>query len=440
MTTPTPGAPVLLKRHILAAAMGNALEFYDFLTYAFVSVQIGHAFYPQAGGYGGLMLSLATFMAGFLTRPLGAYVLGNLSDRRGRRLAMTISYTLMGGSILIMALIPPYSMIGLAAPVLAVASRMLQGFSLGGEVGSNSAFLVEAAPPRDRGLVVSWQGASQYIAGTVGSLVGLFLTRLLPSDIFDAYGWRIAFLLGAVTLPFGIWLRRGVPETLHAPEPGSAGLEAAPPEARLGTALRNSRMLVLGLVYLATSSIGTYALIYFATYAQTTLHMRVASGLASEVGIDAVSVVVILLGGWLSDRIGRRPVMIWSNLAFLLLIWPAFAWIGATRSESVLILAPMALAMAANLGAGAFFALLAESLPKPIRGAGFALTYAIGVAIAGGSTQLILTWLIHLTGDSLAPAWYLIGATAIAQVALMLMKESAPARLDRLASLQAVAA
>lgn len=408
--------------------MGNALEFYDFLTYAFFSIQIGHAFFPGSGAYGGLMLSLAVFMAGFVTRPVGALVLGAMADRRGRRPAMMLSYTLMGASILAMALIPPFSVIGVAAPILAVVSRMAQGFSLGGEVGSNSAFLVEAASPARRGLIVSWQGASQYIAGTAGSLAGFALTALMPSDLFDAYGWRIAFLLGAATLPFGLWLRRGLPETLHAPDTlhGRAAAEPAPP-SRLRLAARHWRLFALGLVYLAASSIGTYVLIYFATYAQNTLHMRVASGLASEVVIDAVSACVLLLGGWLSDRVGRRPVMIWGNLGFLILIWPAFAWVSGARSTFALIAAPAILAFFANIGGGAFYALLGESIPKAIRGAGFAVTYAVAVAIAGGSTQLMVTWLLHLTGDPLAPAWYLIGATAAAQVAILMMKESAPA-------------
>jgi MFS family permease len=316
---------------------------------------------------------------------------------------------------------------------------MAQGFSLGGEVGSNSAFLVEAASPGRRGLIVSWQGASQYIAGTAGSLAGVILTALLPPALFDAWGWRIAFLLGAATLPFGIWLRHGLPETLHAPERGVMAA-AAPGEPRARLAARHWRLMTLGVVYFATSSIGTYVLTYIATYAQNTLHMKPASGLASEVVIDAVSVVVILFGGWLSDKIGRRPVVLWTNFAFLLCIWPAFAWVSGVRTDLALIVAPTILAFFSNMGAAAYYAQLGESLPKAIRGAGFAVVYSVGVAIAGGSTQLVVTWLIHLTGDPLAPAWYLMGATAIAQVALYLTKESAPVRMGALVPAPAAAA
>jgi MFS family permease len=421
--------PRLLRRHVLAAVMGNALEFYDFLTYAFFAIQIGHAFFPAQSAYGGLMLSLATFGAGFLTRPIGALVLGGMSDKIGRRPAMVLSYGLMGGSIVCLAIIPPYAQIGLAAPVLAVCCRLAQGFSLGGEVGCNTAFLIEAASTRNRGLIVSWQGASQYIAATAGSFTGLALTHLLPPPLFETLGWRIAFLLGAATLPFGIWLRRGLPETLHQPETTTIAGPAG--GSRLGTAARHWRLLTLSLVALAMGSIGTYIFSYIATFAQDTLKMGAGSGLAAEVGGYALSIGSILLGGRASDRFGRWPVNVWSNLLFLVLIVPVFEWIVATRSPAVLMFGVGLLTVAANFSGGSLYAALAEGLPKTIRGGGFAMVYAVAVAVAGGTTQLIVTWLIHLTGDPLAPAWYLVSATAVGQIAFMLIPESAPRRLGR---------
>jgi MHS family citrate/tricarballylate:H+ symporter-like MFS transporter len=428
-STVVPDPPRLLKRHVLAAVMGNALEFYDFLTYAFFAIQIGHSLFPVQGAYGSLMLSLATFGSGFVTRPLGALVIGGMSDRLGRRPAMVLSYCLMGASIVGLAIVPSYATIGLAAPILAVACRMLQGFSLGGEVGCNTAFLVEAAAARDRGLMVSWQGASQYIAATAGSFVGLVLTRLLSPDLFDAWGWRIAFLLGAATLPFGVWLRRGLPETLHQSE--SWAPQAPADEPRLATAARHWRLLSLCLIALAAGSIGTYIFSYIATFAQDTLHMSAGSGLAAEVGGYALSIGSMLLGGWLSDRIGRWPVNVWSNLAFLVLIVPVFEWIVVTRSPVALMAGVAILTVFANFNGGSLYAALSESLPKTIRGGAFALVYAIGVALAGGTTQLVVTWLIHVTGDPLAPAWYLVAATALGQAAFMLIPESAPVRLAR---------
>ncbi|MGH7022919.1 MAG: MFS transporter [Caulobacteraceae bacterium] len=415
----------LKRRHVAAATLGNALEFYDFLTYSFFSIQIGHAFFPTHNAYASLMLSLAMFGAGFLARPVGAVVLGGYSDRVGRRPAMILSFAMIGGSIVGMALIPTYATIGLAAPILAIVARLIQGFSLGGEVGSNTAFLLEAAPIRRRALVVSWQGASQSIALTAGALVGLALTRILPAAALDAYGWRIAFLLGAVTLPFGLWLRTSLPETLHAPETHAPAAAAT----RSRAALKYWRIITLGLVVLACGTIASYIFVYITTYAQNTLHMPVGDAFAVGVVGNLLAVFSILGGGWLADKIGRRPVLIWGNLAFLLLIYPVFYWIGATRSQAVLIGGVALLNVVANFSQGAFYAALSESLPKQIRGGGFATVYSVSIAAFGGTTQLVVTWLLHVTGDPLAPAWYLIGATAIGQVALMLMRESSPARL-----------
>jgi MFS family permease len=414
----------LKRRHVAAATLGNALEFYDFLTYSFFSIQIGHAFFPSHNAYVSLMLSLAMFGAGFLTRPIGALVLGGYSDKVGRRPAMILSFALIGSSIVGMALIPTYRTIGLAAPILAIAARMIQGFSLGGEVGSNTAFLLEAAPVRKRALMVSWQGASQNLALTAGALVGLALTRILPPAALDAYGWRIAFLLGAITLPFGLWLRASLPETLHAPEIFAPAAEAT----RSGAARKHWRIIVLGLVILACGTIASYIFVYITTYAQDTLHMRVGDTFAVGVVGNILGILAVLGGGWLSDRIGRRPVCIWANLAFLLLIYPVFSWISVTRSQAALIGGMAVLNVVAAIPSGAFYTALCECLPKQIRGGGFATVYSVSIATFGGTTQLVVTWLLHITGNPLAPAWYLIGATVICQVAFMLMPESAPAR------------
>jgi MHS family citrate/tricarballylate:H+ symporter-like MFS transporter len=418
------------RRHIVAVTIGNALEFYDFVTYAFFSIQIGHAFFPSRSAYGSLMLSLATFGAGFVTRPIGAFVIGNYADRAGRRPAMMLCFVLMGCAIVGMAVIPTYATIGIAAPILAVLARMMQGFSLGGEIGSNTAYLTEAAAPRNRGMVVSWQGASQNVAVTAGGLVGVALTSWMPAASLDAYGWRIAFLLGAITVPFGLWLRSSLPETLHtaAAVPAAAVGQV---DSRIALARRHWRVFACGLGYMASATIGTYIFTYIVTYAQATMHLSARVGFIAESGGNLLGIPVTVFAGWLSDRYGRRPVNIWGNLLFLLLIYPTFAWIAASHSEFAFITGMIYLNAILGIATGSFYANLAESLPKSIRGTGFGMTYSLAIAAFGGTTQLVVTWLIHVTGNPIAPAWYLTGAVAIGQIALMLMPESAPIKLAR---------
>jgi MHS family citrate/tricarballylate:H+ symporter-like MFS transporter len=298
------GVPALRWSHIAAVTVGNALEFYDFLIYAFFSIQIGHAFFPVQNAYGSLMLSLATFGAGFLTRPLGAFVIGNYSDRAGRKPAMMLCFVLIGFAIVCTALIPSYARIGIAAPILAIAARMIQGFSLGGEVGSNTAYLLEAAPVSKRGLIVSWQNASQYVALIAGGLVGVVLTAVLPPAALDTYGWRIAFLLGAVTVPFGFWLRTNLPEAL--PVRQAAEISVAQ-QSRSRQAYLHRRLFALSVVVLGSCTIATYIGSYMVTYTQATLHLPARAGfIASTSGYLLSLPPFCLAAGYRTGMVGAQ--------------------------------------------------------------------------------------------------------------------------------------
>jgi len=409
---------------IAAVTVGNALEFYDFLTYSFFAIQIGHAFFPSESAYGSLMLSLATFAAGFVTRPLGGIVIGSISDRAGRKAGMMLSFTLMGGAVAAMALIPPYARIGITAPVLVVLTRMVMGFALGGEVGPTTAYLLESAPVENRGLMAAWQGASQMIAAIAGGLVGFVLSRTLRPEALDSYGWRIAFLLGAVTVPFGLWIRSRLPETLEVLEEAAAFVSKAP--TRLGAALDCRRIMVLGLLVMASNTISTYGRIYMTTFAQATLHMAMGPAFAVAAFGNLVAFAGYLLGGALSDRIGRRPVMIWPGLAVILIIYPVFIWMVGSRSTLALLAGTGLLSLPLGMMAGAFYAAFAESLPKSIRGGAFGTLYAVSIAAFGGTCQLVMTWLIHITGNPMAVAWYLLAAAGVGLVAVLMFPESAP--------------
>jgi MHS family citrate/tricarballylate:H+ symporter-like MFS transporter len=415
------------RRHIAAATIGNALEFYDFLIYTFFSIQIGHAFFPAQSAYGSLMLSLATFGAGFVTRPIGAVVIGRYADRAGRRPAMMLCFVLIGVAIVGMAVIPTYASIGIAAPILAVIARMVQGFSLGGEIGSTTAYLMESAPANRRGFNVSWQGASQNMALIAGASVGVLLTTLLPPDALDAYGWRIAFLFGAFTVPFGFWMRRNLPETMEKPSAAARPAPHAP--SGLGLARAHWRVIVLGFTVLASGTITVYIFNYMVTYAQATLHMSARVGFVAATLGYLLGIPCTLLGGALSDRHGRWPINVWGNFVFILLIYPAFAWATATGSELAFVLAMTLLSAVAKFSVGSVYAALVESLPTAIRCSGFGTVYSLSIAIFGGTTQLVVTWLIHVTGSPMAPAWYMIAAAVTGQIAVMLLTESAPVRL-----------
>ncbi|MDB5448561.1 MAG: transporter [Phenylobacterium sp.] len=423
------GAP-LAARHVLAATIGNALEFYDFLTYAFFAIQIGHTFFPAHSEFGSLMLSLATFGAGFLTRPIGGFVIGAYADRVGRRAAMMLSLSLMGLSILALALIPSYRAIGVAAPILVLLARLVQGFSLGGEVGPNTAYLLEGAAPHRRGLVVSFQGVSQAVAAVTGAAVGLLLSAVLSHAALEAYGWRIAFLLGSAALPFGLMLRRTMPETLQREDPQAPAASSGATPARLARA--NARIMVLGLMVLAGGTIGTYVINYMTTFAQSTLHLGPGVAFLATLVPNVAMGVGVLAGGWLSDRLGRRALMIWPAVVHALLILPVFSWIVSTRSAAALLGGGVMLSLAGSLSMGGFYPAMTESLPRAIRGRSFATIYAVSIAIFGGTTQLVVTWLIHATGSPMAPAVYWLAAALVALAAKALILESAPARLPPL--------
>jgi MFS family permease len=410
--------PAQQRRAIIAATVGNGLEFYDFITFAFFAIQIGQTFFPSESEFLSLMASLATFGAGFATRPLGAYFLGRYADRHGRKPGMLISMGLMGTGILLLALTPGYHTIGIAAPVIAVIARLIQGFALGGEVGSATAYLLESADTNRRGEAVSWQGGSQQVAATLGAGVGFLLSVNMSETELTVYGWRIALLLGATIVPFALWIRHSLPETLHKElEPDDIG------DAKVGAYLR---VIVLGFLMIASGTIGTYFLNYMATYGQNTLHFSDEVSLFAEFGLNFAAFVMIVWGGWACDRWGRRKVMVIPQAISVVVIIPAFLWITNSLSPWVFIAMTMLVSAITSPQYSAVYATINESLPRAVRARVFALVYSVPVAVFGGTTQPLITWMLHVTGEPISIAIYLTGVSIIGLIAMALMHESSP--------------
>lgn len=415
--------PRLLKRHVFAVMIGGIVEYYDFVVFTFFAIQIGRTYFPTSSAFASLMLSLATFSIGFAARPLGGLVLGAYADRAGRRPAMTLTLLMMGLAITTMALIPSYATIGVAAPILAVAARLVQGFALGGEIAPSMSLLLEGSPQRRRGLWVGFFATYSSAGALVGSAVGLLLSYILSKAALEGEGFRIAFLLGALTLPLGVWLRRSLPETFAS---------AREPERQHGwrTLISHKRILALNLVTVAGGNIGFYILQYTTTYAQTVLHLPARVGFASTVALNLVGTIALIAGGWLTDRAGRQPVFIWARAAMALAAVPIFAWIVTERSPASLLVGLSVLALIHQVGTGAAWVWFAEMLPIEIRGRAYGTVFGLGVALFGGTAQLVVTWLMHVTGSDLAPAWYLVAAYVLGAGAGLLLPETAPVRVS----------
>jgi MFS transporter, MHS family, citrate/tricarballylate:H+ symporter len=425
-------ASVPLK-HVAAVFVGNGLEFYDFLSYAIFAVYIGKAYFPAGSSGTSLLLSEAVFGLGFVARPLGGIVLGTLGDRIGRKPAMLISFAMMGLGMLGVALTPTYAEIGIAAPLLLLCYRLVQGFALGGEVGPTTAYMIEAAPPLRRGLYGSMQYTTQDASTLVAAGIGVALTAILTEAQLASWGWRVVFLLGVLIVPFGIMIRRGLPETLHAADDAALAPDAAGGGLSYPSRLRpHLRVLGAGLVLLATTTIGAYTINYMTSYALDTLHMGARVALGVTVITSGAAVLFEPVSGLLSDRYGRKPVMLGGGIATGLVVLPSF-WAVVHYPSTLLFYGTM-------FAIGVFFALytppiiiaLTESLPRRIRSGAVAMVYAFAISIFGGSTQVILTWLTHSTGNPLAPALYWSVAIGIGIVATWMLPESAPCRTGKL--------
>lgn len=411
-------SPRVSNRQVAGVCLGNAIEFYDFVTYAYFAVQIGRTFFPSDTPGISLLASLATFGVGFVTRPLGAILLGRFADRVGRKPAMLVSFALMGIASLGLPLIPSYASIGVAAPIMVVLCRLIQGFAVGGEVGAATAFLMEAAPAERRGFYTSLQAMSADLSALTAGTIGLLLSSLMSDEALDAWGWRIALLLGALIIPVGLVLRRTLVETLH-PQATSQPAE---------TGVSYTHIAIAGVCLVAAATTTNYLLKYMTTYANSTLGMTTQFAFGATVVVGLCGAICAPLAGALSDRIGRKPVMLVPWIILALAVFPCFELLEQQRTAATLYLVCAILAMASTLASSVFFVVIAESLPQRVRSGALGLIYAVAVSIFGGSAQFLVAWLTQLTGSPLTPAWYMIGGVIVGLVAMLTIPETAPVK------------
>jgi MHS family proline/betaine transporter-like MFS transporter len=400
-------------RVVVAASVGNALEWYDFIVFGYLAQQIAAAFFP----HGSLLMAYGTYGVSFLARPVGAMVIGGLADRRGRRAALTLSILLMAVGTLMMVAMPRYDSIGPAAAFGILAARVIQGFSAGGEFGGATALMIEHAPKR-AGFFGSFQFTTQSVAAIMGSGIAWLVSATLSPHALAEWGFRLPFVVGLLVAPAGIYVRRHVPETASLPQ---AGVQTTP--------LRDVLRLYPGRVILAACTVaagtaGTYLVIYLPTYAQKHLHMASAKGFAITFGASCVPLIVTPFVAHLSDRIGRLTPMLVCIAGLLAISYPAFLMIAAYPTASVLACVLLVLTGMRSAYSAPMPALLAEMFPPGVRGVGMSLGYTLGVIVFGGFAQLILEWLIERSGNPSVPGIYLAVTSAITLAALLLIRRS----------------
>ena len=431
--TAAAGAPPTSKiKKIAAITVGNGLEFFDFSIYTYFAAIIGRQFFPSTSEWGSLMMSLATFGVGFLVRPLGGVVMGQFADRRGRKPAMTLSLWLMalGSAIFIFA--PTYAQIGIAAPILMVIGRMVQGFAVGGEVGASTSMLLEYADDKTRGFYSSWQLFSQSLSTLAGSGVGLLLTYTLSAEQLESWGWRLPFVLGLLLVPLGNYIRRFLDETgeveHEAPKDGKR--KHAP--GAFQEIMRNYRKpLLLGTAIVIGGTSANYIVLhYITTYAKAILHMPFSLALWASWIAGFLQLLLCAPAGILADRWGRKPVATWSRLVLIVLVFPAFMLMDSLRSGTGLFVAVSIMVVPLVFTSVSSIVMMSELFPRRVRATGLALCYGLGVSIFGGFSQFIATWLVKATGSNLGPAWYVIATGLISLVAIAMTRETAGQKLD----------
>jgi MFS family permease len=404
---------------VIRVASGNFLEMYDFMVFGYYAAAIGKVFFPNGNPSISLMLSLMTFGAGFLMRPIGAIVLGSYADKHGRRAGLLLTLSLMSIGILSIACVPGYATIGILAPLIVLSGRLLQGFSAGMELGGVSVYLAEIATPARKGFFVSWQSASQQVAVMFAAVVGLILNIYLPPAKMTAWGWRIPFFVGCLIIPILLLLRRSLEESDEF-----ISRKKHPSISEIMHSLAsNTGLVLIGVMLFTMTTVSFYMITaYTPTFGSSVLHFSSKDSFIVTFCVGLSNLFWLPVMGHLSDRIGRFPLLFSCTLLMLLSAYPAMLWLVSGPSFTKLLAVELWFSFVYGSYNGALIVFMTELIPIEIRTVGFSLAYSVATAIFGGFTPAISTYLIHVSGNKAIPGLWLAFAAACGLVAAFIAR------------------
>ncbi|MGY2048655.1 tricarballylate/proton symporter TcuC [Methylobacterium sp. JK268] len=410
MAGPSPDASASKVATVLRVTSGNFLEMFDFFLFGFYANYISKAFFPADNEFASLMFTFMAFGAGFLMRPLGAVFLGAYVDRVGRRQGLIVTLAIMALGTILIAFVPSYATIGLFAPFLVLVGRLLQGFSAGVELGGVSVYLAEMATPGNKGFYVAWQSGSQQVAIMVAAVIGYLLNKALMPDAMQDWGWRVPFFIGCMIVPFLFYIRRSLEETKEflARRHRPSGAEII---RSLG---ENWQIVLLGMLLVAMTTISFYTItVYTPTFGKNVLKLTSEDSLIVTFCVALSNFIWLPVMGAVSDRVGRKPLLILFSGLALLTAYPALAWLIGHISFANMLIVLLWLSFLYGSYNGAMVVALTEIVPATVRTAGFSLAYSLATALFGGFTPAVSTWLIEALGDKAAPGlWMSFGGLA----------------------------
>ena len=422
--------PADVRRAVRGAAIGNTVEWFDFAIYGFLATYIADKFFPPGDDTAALLNTFAIFAAAFFMRPLGGLFFGPLADRIGRQRVLAIVILLMSASTLAIGLVPSYDTIGVFAPLLLLALRCLQGFSAGGEYGSGACFLAEYAPDKHRGFIVAFLVWSVVIGFVLGSITVTVLEAVLSESAMESYGWRLPFLFAGVLGGVGLYIRLRLKDTPEFEELRDEGEVSTSPLKEAVTTSWRPILQIAGLVVI--HNVGFYTVFTFLpSYFTKTLGFTKMDAFVSITVASVVALVLILPLGALSDRIGRKPLLIAGSVGFVVFAYPLFMLLN-TGSLVAAIAAHAGLAAIEAVFVSSSLAAGAELFATRVRSSGYSIGYNVSVALFGGTAPYVATWLTARTGNELAPAYYVIVAAIVSLATIMTMRETAGRPLRKL--------